>query len=404
LPQHVETIGPHLDHSDLVDTLPVSVGTVPVSGTQRLHATLANGGNRRIRELLSKGQLKLTFDTHIAHRKSSYVSLGCPWAKGDGPSVDRVLATFAGNYRIRWTTLPTATALSLHGVARADADASHRLAEIAEWSRRSEAWTPDGLMRHADFTWHFLRVLLADPPAANGTLAEYLAGMGTDWNNKTSIHPGDSETSLAVHLEEPQRRAIETVFDLFQGRLVPKEDVARVLPHLLDIVLGTIVSIKSGLRVLEPFGNAGAVEIVQRAQRDEPESGHLTSLLEAHLLTAAKRVTEARAIAERLARESTLPGYDLTRLLTRIELAEGRPDAAAERMEAAWQEKPNVTAVGLELAGVLIAANRKDRAMSVCRELEQRLGPTHRGLVSLYRRLGNDPGSVSPAPGLASRN
>lgn len=397
-----KTIGPHLDHSDLVDTLPVSVGVVPVGRTQRLHAALVNGGNRRTRELLSEGRLKLIFDTHLAHRKSTYVDLGRPWVGRDGPSVTRLLAAFAVDDRVRWTTLPTATALSLHGVPRADAKASDRLAEIEEWYHRTETWTPDRLLGQVDFTWHLVRALLAVPPSADDTAAGYFAGMGVNWDGDVSGRAGDADTPLTVPLDEHQRRTVEIALDLVQGRALRGDDVAKVLPHLLDIVLGTIISVRSGLRVLEPFGNARALEIVRGIRRDQPESGHLTGLLEAHLLTAAQRVTEARAIAELLASESRLPSYDLTRLLTRIELAGGEVDAAVGRMESAWQQKPETVAVGLELAGTLIAANRKDRAMSVCRDLEQRLGQSHAGLLSLYRRLGHEPASASPAPVMAS--
>jgi hypothetical protein len=69
LRQHVEVIGPLLETADIADTFPVSVGAMVTAQGQRLHGTLVNGANEHIRRLLANDRLKLTFDTHVAHRK-----------------------------------------------------------------------------------------------------------------------------------------------------------------------------------------------------------------------------------------------------------------------------------------------------------------------------------------------
>ena len=178
LPQHVETLGPHLDGNDIVDTLAVSVGMIPVAATQRLHGALVNHGNGRTRTLLAEHRLKLIFDTHLAHRKSRYVAMGRPWVNREIFSIDHLLTTFAADNDVRWTTLPTATALSLHGLGRRHATASERVAEIERWFARTASWTPDHLIRQANFGWYFFRLLSAERPLPDDTVATYLARMG----------------------------------------------------------------------------------------------------------------------------------------------------------------------------------------------------------------------------------
>lgn len=386
LPQHVEKIGPHLDHSHVVDTLPVSVGICTVGQTQRLHASLVNGANRQTRTLLAQDRLKLIFDTHLAHRKSCYADLGRPWAGSEGSPVSRLLAAFASSDRVRWTTLPVATALSLHGVGRTYMKPTERVAEIGRWLDRSAQWAPEQLLGQADFTWHLIQALLAVPPPETETTDGYFAEMGIGWGGERPSR--DADIVLPVSLHEQQRRAVALAFELFQGQAAEGREIETLVPQLLDVVLGTFISVRLALRILKPFGKSRALEIVQSIERAQPESAHLTSLLAGHLLANAKRFSEARAIVEKLAEEGSLPSYDLTRLLTRIDLAEGKVDSAVARVEAAWQAMPKITTIGLDLASALIAANRKDEALSLCKGLEERLPPGHPGLQNRYRLLG----------------
>src|SRR5436190_1360714 len=136
LPQHVATLGPLLDQFDIADTTPVSVGSLPIGGQTRLHGTLVNSGADHVRSLLAQNKLKLTYDTHVAHRRSSYFQLGTPWIASSGPSVTHMLATFAQSDQIRWKTLPVPTALSLHGAARSQRSDTERAAEIDVWLRQ----------------------------------------------------------------------------------------------------------------------------------------------------------------------------------------------------------------------------------------------------------------------------
>jgi glycosyltransferase involved in cell wall biosynthesis len=396
LRQHVETIGPHLDRHDVVDTLPVSVGMIPVGSSSRLHGALINNGDARTRTLLATRRLKIVFDTHLAHRKSRYVAMEQPWANAELLAVDHLLAAFAADVNVRWWTLPTATALSLHGLGRRHVAAADRLAEIQAWCDRTQAWTPEHLLARSNFAWYFFRMLAAEAAAEDDTVAGYLARMGILWDPGERV--GDGETlMLPAPLEPQQREPLELLFALNQGRIVEESALPILIPQLLDIVLGHVISVRFALKLLTPFGSAGGITAVGRIEETHPESAHLIRLLRAHLLTRAKRHAEAHALAGRLAAEGRLPRYDLTRLLAAIEVGQGNGDAAIARMTAAWGEMREQTAIGLELAAMLAAVGRREDALSLCRDLEPRLPEGHPGLLSLYQRLGQATAGGEPS-------
>jgi hypothetical protein len=391
LPHHVETIGPNLDHSHIVDTLPVSVGAVSLGNTQ-FHGTIVNSGNARTRTLLAEDRLKLIFDTHVAHLKSSYLGLGNPWIAPRGYSVCHMLSAFASAPHIRWTTSPKLTALSLHGTARMTVTPSDRHSEIESLLNRSQSWTSDAMFARTDFTWHLLRTLYAEPPAAEDTVATYLARFGIAWDEPEGP-AGDAGVLLAVPLREQHRRAIEFVFASFQGRAAvldgrpeTNKTFGDVLSHMLDRVLSSFVSLEFALAMLQPFGWERAWELVQQIQGQSPETGPLFALLNARLLLILGRIIPARAIADRLCQDAPLSDHELTRLLVHIDLAEGRADVAIQRMEQAWLAAPKFFEIGLQLAQILIAADRTDRAVSVCKTLEGQI-PGHPTLVSISRSM-----------------
>jgi len=373
LPQHIETIGPHLNQFDIVDTLPVSVGAIPLGPLPRLHATLVNSGNSHTRALLAQDRLKLIFDTHVAHRKSCYLSLGNPWIAARGPSVCSLFAAFASTSHVRWQTLPTMTALSLHGAARTEATMTSRRKEIESLLDRSASLTPDRLLSQVDFTWHSVRTFWSEPPSDEDDAASYFARFGIEWDGRTAPRAGDANVFLAVSLSERQRRTIELVFALFQGRKEDSEELPRVTTFLLDAVLSSVISMEYAQRVLRSFGPTRTIDIIQRIRLQQPEADHLASLLEGYCLRDAGRIREARAIAERLKEDGRLRDYDLTRLFVQIELAEGAVDAAVARLESAWRQSPRNVVIGLELAATLLAIGRPHQALSVCRSVERQI-------------------------------
>lgn len=372
LPQHVETLGPALEHVDIVDTLPVSVGVIAIGGEQRLHGTLVNSGNERIRQLLAEGRLKLTFDTHVAHRRSSYIELGSPRVAASGLSINAFLAAFASARSIRWTTLPIATALSLHGAARVGATPSERRTEIETWLARSASWTPSALLERIDFAWHLARTMLVEAPRANDTVADYLARLGIAWEQTSAPDADAGGRSLAIPLTPQQRRAVEWLFAGFQGRIDRRESATTLL-SLLDCVLGGS-SIALALGILKSPRKSAVLEVCSRLRKQCPEAAFLLDLLETYLMVGAKRNTAAaRARVERLASEDRLPAYDRTRLLVECDLAEGASDVAIRRLQQVWSQKTAPAAAGMELAQLLMMSARAPEATVLCRDLERHM-------------------------------
>jgi hypothetical protein len=371
LPQHIEAIGPRLDHADVADTLPVSVGTLKIGSRQQLHGTLVNHGNERIRKLLAEDRLKLTFDTHIALRKSSYIELGSPRAAKSGVSVHVFLSALAAGRGIRWTTVPTATALSLHGAARRGATRTERRAEIESWLAQSASWTPAMLLQRADFTWHAMRTWLTEAPLATDSIADYLGRYGIAWEQAATLHAG-GDVALAVSLNDRQRGALELAFNLFQGRAYRKEFPDWLLVALLDGVLGGIEP-GFALRILRPCGTSATLKICATVRRRHAEAAFLIELLEAYLMLSDGDFAQARARAERLANDGRLPPYDRIRVLAQCDLAMGAVDAAIARLETAWMKPTTPAQAGLELANLLMRTGRLSKATAICRNLETRV-------------------------------
>jgi hypothetical protein len=370
LPQHVEVLGPALDHAQIVDTLPVSVGVITIGCEQRLHGTLVNSGNERIRQLLAEGRLKLTFDTHVAHRRSSYIELGSPRVAASGLSINAFLAAFASASSIRWTTLPTTTALSLHGAARVGATPSERRTEIKTWLARSASWTPSGLLERTDFAWHLVRTMVAEAPRVDDTVSGYLARHGIAWDQTSAADADAGRRSLAIPLTSQQRRVVEWAFAGFQGRLDGNPSDATLL-SLLDCVLGG-TSVALALKILKPSHQSAALDISARIRKQRPEAAFLLDLLETYLMLGENRNTApARAKAEQLASDDRLPPFDRTRLLVECDLREGTSDVAIRRLQEAWSQKIAPTAAGLELAQLLMMSARVPEATALCRDLER---------------------------------
>jgi hypothetical protein len=372
LPQHVETIGPHLDDAHIADTLPVSVGTVMIGPQHHLHGTLVNSGNRRTRSLLAEDRLKLIYDSHLAHRKSAYIELGCPWRGTGGIAVCRMLAAFAADSRIRWTTVPTTTALSLHGAARIDATPKARRAEIETCLEQSASWTPDTLLRRADFTWHFTRMLFTEVPLAGETVASYFARFGINWGSGGSLRMDGEPRLLTIPLNDGQRHALELIFDLFQGFVHDRsEALDSVLLSLLDCVQGGGIPVHFAQRILKPYGISKALEICSHVRHQSGGIYSQIDLLETHLLLDARNVVEARARAARLKNDGKLASHELTRLLARCDLTEGGVGSAINRLKGAWLPKANLLPLGIDLASLLISDARLREALAVCLELKR---------------------------------
>jgi len=130
LPNHVERLGACLDTHDFAESLPASV-----SFSGRIEVSLANHSSAAARRELARGQLKLTYDTHVAHTRQSYLSLDGPWLSKAGDIAGSFLGKFAASSAISWKSLAEVTALSFHGAARTGFSNAQRAAELAAFER-----------------------------------------------------------------------------------------------------------------------------------------------------------------------------------------------------------------------------------------------------------------------------
>ena len=379
LDRHVETIGPHLDSHEVVDTLPVSA---TVGG--RLALTLVNSGSPQTRALLVENKLQSMYDTHLAHRRSTYLVLGGPWKKAlGGDVVFKVLGTFAAA-DIRWLTLPLATAVSLHGGARSTASPGRRRDEIVEWSARLAQHTPRMLTAAAHPAWPFFYCLNLYPPEPGDEVHDYLRrlGMVLPGARGTTADP----TLLTLPLDPERCREVETTFALHRGDTIAIEQIAALTPLLLDVVKVAVASWPFLRRALRRLPLPRSLALVDSLSPEDPHARELLAIFRCYLLLWARRPAEALPPAERLAAEARFVPHEVEMLLGEIHLALANPDLGFGWLQRAAARENRGSAISGRLAAALIKAGRVDEARACLERMEQRLG----GLphtVALRRQL-----------------
>lgn len=177
LPNHVERLGPLLDHADVADSRVCSVDR-----RGGLHLGPCRGSSQRIRSLLGSAQLKLLYDTHMGHRKDAYGKFSTWFAHPEtGFAVYGLLAGFANHPDCRWASCDAVTALSIHGASRPDMSPAARANEIAQLG--AQLGEMGGVLSRTNSLFHLFRLLMIDRPDG-GTLDDYLAtrgGYGRDY-------------------------------------------------------------------------------------------------------------------------------------------------------------------------------------------------------------------------------
>lgn len=224
LPHHVETLSQILKHCDVVDTPAVSVST-----TGRVDLGLHDSGSSLQRDLLSKGILKMVFDTHLAHRKEAYLALGAPWLYGkDRRAVLHFLGAFAKSRQIKWITVNRITALSFHGMARVAMGDTQRASELAAWSDQIQDGNIEQIIRqHGSYAFHFKRLI-------DGL---YQAGISKNKREhflRRLIRKINSEAELT----DAQKQAFSILLAMTSGKCPPEDGVESVFLDLLDARLG----------------------------------------------------------------------------------------------------------------------------------------------------------------------
>lgn len=379
LAQHVEMIGLHLDHFDIVDTLPVSA-----TACGRLALTCVNSGSMVTRSLLAGDKLQSMYDTHLAHRRSTYLALGAPWTRAlGGDVVFKVLGTFAAA-DVRWKTLPLATAVSLHGGARSTASAAERRAEIQAWRQRLQHHDALNLTQEAHPAWPLFYCLNLFGAQPNETVHDYLGRLGMALPCNSCRQPEDD--ALVLPLDAARSREVETAFALHQGTPVDLEQLTLVAPLLLDIVKVAVASWPFLRRALRHLPIAKAMALVRSLPRTDPCAVELLEMFEAYLLLWARQPHKALPIAERILASVRLVPQEAELLLGEIHLAlENLPEGIAYLSRAADRENRG-SSISSRLAVALMKTGQLDAARRCIERIESRLsGLPH--TVALRRRL-----------------
>ena len=387
LPAHVETLGPQLDRHDVADSLPASLS---LGG--RLALACVNGGNPLTRMLLAQGKLKMTYDTHLAHRRSSYLALGAPWNAGArGEAVRRMLGSFAQAEAVTWKTLPLATALSLHGGARSFLSPVQRQAENAEWAKRVAALSPVALTACADPVWHFFTCLNRFKPEAGDSLADYLARLGM------TLGEDEDNGPLRLPLDTAKQQEMDIVLRIQAGRPVAAAEVGRIAPFLLDTVASAIVPWAWLRRAVKGLPPPEVDKALAPLPGEDRRTAELRALFGVYRLLWARKVDKALALAQSLATEVVEVPQEAEILLAEVLIRRGDLEAGVSWMKRAAGREDRPSGLAMRYVMALLDAGRLDEAENHLQYVEGRFG----GLpfaIALRQRLS---GLTAARAGLA---
>lgn len=227
LPHHVEVLGRQLDDTDMAESLPASV-----SHNGSIQVALANHSWPSLRQELAADRFKITYDTHVAHRQTSYRKLSAPWLSQSGTIAGSFLASFAASSQIKWKSTPMVTALSFHGAARRMLTATERAAELDTHARN---------LVHLDssqfrFGWYlqFPRLLnsaLWDGSSLSATINRL--GFTFDENSKEG-----AGALLRLSLTPEQLEDAIGVFKLYQKAPMSTERLVKLIVQLSEPLQG----------------------------------------------------------------------------------------------------------------------------------------------------------------------
>jgi len=272
LPDHVETLGPALEGSDVAESIPVSV-----TGRGRLAAVPDSHAHGPMRRLLAEKRHKSMFDTHLAHRKDAYLALPRGWRPElDGRPVLHFLAQFAADERFRWAAVPRVTALSLHGAARVDHAPEARAGEINHWRALVQGGR-DGpaLLAEATFQHHFWRLVQAVPAEGGEDLPRYC--------ERLCLGVGPAAAPGRPALGPRHWDEVVAAWRFARGEPLEPAAAAEMLLTVTDPLLGPATASAPDLvRIAEDCVGRGGLAGVAEALRPFAEDHAVTRLL-AHL-------------------------------------------------------------------------------------------------------------------------
>lgn len=382
LASHVATLGPMLEEAHIVDSVAVSV-----SVTGRLFGTLGHAGHPTARGLLARNLFKLQYDTHLTHRRSTYLTLGEAWREeGATDIVHNLFAAFANAQDVRWLSLDRPTALSLHGAGRKGLTPAQRRDEIETWLDRSRAMTPESLLAELRYEPTFLRTLHLLPPSSDEDLDAYLERTGV-----TLDRSRQDRSLLTFEVDAANRGRLLALFGLFVGRIDDPTTLKEIVLPALDPLLGSKIAIANMRRFLRgAFGVAGALDFVRNLDSDRPRELTFRDALECDFLFDLKRFAEAKEVALRMVANARIDEVVARHRLARALLNTGQGAEALEQIDAADAVGGPTFETQLFRASALLKLGDRPRAQELVEALAESR-PGHAGVVRLRAALDAPP-------------
>lgn len=216
LPHHVEVLGAALDEVDIVDTPAVSL-----HGGGGISFGVHDIAWPVLREMLVDQTFKSVFDTHLAHRRSSYLRGEGAWlGASPGGVAAHFLQNLAADRGNRWRTICRATALSLHGAHRIMMNGKERADELERVWREFRCDGENRVKDRAGCAFHGRRLFGALKSRGTNTNTELLA------------------KARQLPLTERQLGTIEAARHLVDATHPEELDAMTALDELLDASLG----------------------------------------------------------------------------------------------------------------------------------------------------------------------
>jgi hypothetical protein len=229
LPHHVEVLGPALDHADVADT---PAATMMIHGPVALG--ILNSGHPVQRDLLKSGRLKSVFDTHLAHRKKTYLDRAGAWlAAPDRRVVLHMLKSFASDDAVKWKTLQRTTACSFHGARRINATPAERGRELEDFSRGLSPDREHALRAGGGYCGYALLLLSALDDAQIADAASLFRAVGLE------LEP--------LSMSTRQVSSVDATMAAAQGRQPAMEAASHAIAELLEPLHAPVFPVRGSL-------------------------------------------------------------------------------------------------------------------------------------------------------------
>ena len=288
LPDHVATLGAVLDDNDVAESLPASL-----SRSGRVELALVNHGHAAQRARLAELTLKLTFDTHIAHRREAYVASGRPWLSRQEGAAGPFLAALAANASLTWRTVPTITALSAHGAARHGMTRTERANELARAGFRLLSGTD---VQASPACHLFLVHLMAPASFRQGGARAFLERLGV------ALDATERSDLIVPTLSAQGRQDVEDLFALMHPGSPVSGRTAALAIRLCEPILGGRPHAERIARILGARLAPQDLEHHLAASTDrEPHDNEMAACLLALLQVQAHQPLEAARTLDGLA-------------------------------------------------------------------------------------------------------